>query len=303
MKNLIPFFMALSFLGCRINRTLTSSNKPLDENFDKQGHRGCMGLMPENTIPAFLKAIDFGVTTLEMDVVISKDKKVVVSHDPFFDYLITTKPGGSYLTKKEGKALPLFHMDYDEIKKYDVGIKPNPNFPQQEKIPAIKPLLTTIVDSVIYHMRTMRRPPVRYNIEIKSDRSGDETYHPEPSTFAELVMAAIKEADIERWTIIQSFDKRVLQYIHLHYPEIKTALLVDFFNRRSFEKNIHSLGYMPNTYSPNYKLVTSKMIHNCHAAGVLIIPWTVNSKKKIDQLIKMGVDGIITDYPNLFYDE
>lgn len=292
--------MILSFLSCRTNRSQTSSNKPLTDKFDKQGHRGCMGLMPENTIPAFLKAIDLGVTTLEMDVVISKDKKVVVSHDLYFDHLITTKPNGKHLSKSEGKAMKLYQMNYDEIIKYDVGLKPNPDFPQQQNIKAIKPLLTAIVDSVIYHMRTMRRPPVWYNIEIKSEPRGDMINHPEPAAFVELVMAAIKEANIESWTIIQSFDRRVLQYLHEHYPEMKTAILIGYLNRKSFQKNIQLLGFSPTTYSPDYHLVTSRLIKNCHDAGVQLIPWVVNSKKDIDKFKNMGVDGIITDYPNLF---
>ena len=303
MKNFICLCMILPFLSCQTNRVQTSANKSLTDKFDQQGHRGCTGLMPENTIPAFLKAIDLGVTTLEMDVVISKDNKVVVSHDPYFDYLITTKPGGNYFTNEEGKAMKLYQMNYNEIKKYDVGLKPHPDFPQQQNIPAIKPLLTTVVDSVIYHMRTMRRPPVWYNIEIKSDSGGDGIDHPAPAEFVELVMNAIKESGIERWTIIQSFDLRPLQYIHEHYPEMKIAILIDDINTKSFKKNIRALGFTPVTYSPEYRLVSSKLIKECHDAGVLIIPWTVNSKKEIDSLKSLGVDGIITDYPNLFNEE
>lgn len=184
--------MMLYFLSCQTNRLQTSLNKPLTDRFDKQGHLGCMGLMPENTIPGFLNAIDLGVTTLEMNVVISKDQKVVVSHDPYFNYLITSKPDGSYLSKSEGKAMRLYQMNYEEIINYDVGLKPHPNFPQQQNIKAIKPLLTAVVDSVVYQMRTMRRPPVWYNIEIKSNARGDDIYHPKPSEFVELVRPTLR---------------------------------------------------------------------------------------------------------------
>src|SRR4051812_10994337 len=98
------------------------------ENFDKEGHRGCRGLMPENTIPAYLKAIDIGVTTLEMDAVITKDSQVVMSHEPFFNHEITTKPDGSYVTEAEEKSLNIYRMTYDEVKPYDVGMKSNPRF-------------------------------------------------------------------------------------------------------------------------------------------------------------------------------
>lgn len=93
---------------------------------------------------------------------------------------------------------------------------------------------------------------------------------------------------------------RVLQYLHVRYPEMKTAILIDYFNRKSFQENIRLLGFSPTTYSPNYHLVTSKLINNCHDADVLIIPWVVNSKKEIERFKNMGVDGIVTDYPNLF---
>ncbi|HYO20902.1 MAG TPA: glycerophosphodiester phosphodiesterase family protein, partial [Flavisolibacter sp.] len=107
--------------------------------FDKQGHRGCRGLMPENTIAAMKKAIDLGVTTLEMDVVITADEKVVLSHEPFFNHEITTKPDGSYVKEAEEKTLNIYQMTYDRVKSFDIGLKPHPRFPQQQKLPAVKP--------------------------------------------------------------------------------------------------------------------------------------------------------------------
>jgi glycerophosphoryl diester phosphodiesterase len=108
--------------------------------FDLQGHRGCRGLMPENTIPAMLKAIDLGVTTLEMDVVITKDNKVVVSHEPWMEKEITTKPDGSFInTTVESMEFNIYKMNYDEVVKYDVGMKPHPRFPNQQKMKVVKP--------------------------------------------------------------------------------------------------------------------------------------------------------------------
>ena len=303
MKNIISIFMIVLLVGCSASSKLVISNKSLTNRFDKQGHRGCRGLMPENTIPAFLKAIDMGVTKIEMDVIISKDKKVVVSHEPYFNYLITTKPDGTYFNKNEGKAAQLYDMDYAEILQYDVGMKPHPDFPKQQHIQAVKPLLTTVVHSVIYHMRTMRRPPVWYNIEIKSNKKGDGISHPAPAEFVDLVMATVREAGIETYTIIQSFDLRILQHTHRYYPQIKTSLLIEHSNKKSFNSNIEALGFQPTIYSPHQRLVTPELIKECHKAGALIIPWTVNSKKKINFLKNNGVDGIITDYPNLFYED
>src|SRR5512138_17202 len=154
-----------------------------DENlqkppFELHGHRGCRGLMPENTIPAMIRAIDLGVTTLEMDVAITKDRKVLVSHEPWFESDITTKPDGTFINPVEAMKYNIFHMDYDSIKKYDVGMKPHPRFPQQQKVKAIKPLLSDLFDSIIENMKVRRKPFPYFNIEIKSLPAGDRKFHP-----------------------------------------------------------------------------------------------------------------------------
>ncbi|TMI62025.1 MAG: glycerophosphodiester phosphodiesterase [Bacteroidetes bacterium] len=288
-------------MGCS-NSKNPQSSVPVTEprEFDKQGHRGCRGLMPENTIPAMLQAIGLSVTTLEMDVVISKDKKVVVSHDAWMSAEITTKPNGEYVTAAEEKSLNIYHMNYEEVKKYDVGMKPHPRFKQQAKIKAYKPLLADLLDSVAKDMMTRRRPFPYFNIETKCLPAGDNIYHPRPEEFVELLIAVIKEKGIEDRVIIQSFDFRTLQYLHVKYPLIKTAALVEATDKRNIETLIKDLGFNPTIYSPAYQLVNTTVISNCHAKGIKIIPWTVNDKAKIDELKKMGVDGIITDYPNLF---
>ena|SRR6187401_1314835 len=157
-SSLIILFFFMSFMNER------ESQKPA---FDVQGHRGCRGLMPENTIPAMLKALDLGVTTLELDVVITKDNKVLVSHEPWFEPEITTKPDGSFIKPGEEMQYNVFQMNYEEIVKYDVGLKPHPRFPQQQKIKAIKPLLTDLFDSVAENMKVRRRPFPYFNIETK----------------------------------------------------------------------------------------------------------------------------------------
>jgi glycerophosphoryl diester phosphodiesterase len=297
MKKIITIFSVI-LMSC--SPKVNPSYSPLQgsASFDLEGHRGCRGLMPENTVPAFLSAVEMMVTTLEMDVVITKDKKVVVSHDPYFSHEITTKPNGDTVTEAEEKLLNIYQMTYDEVKKYDVGLKPHPRFPQQKKIATYKPLLSDVVDSIIHEMMTMKRPPVRYNIETKCTPEGDNIYHPKPAEFIELLMAVIKEKGIADYTTIQSFDIRTLQYLHEHYPEIKTSLLVE--DNKLFALQLKDLGFMPTVYSPDYKLVTPLLVKQCHDAGIQIIPWTVNDKEEMKKLKALGVDGLITDYPNLF---
>ncbi|MBL0144856.1 MAG: glycerophosphodiester phosphodiesterase [Chitinophagaceae bacterium] len=279
----------------------SQKSAPLEPGvFDKQGHRGCRGLMPENTVPGMLFAIGSGVTTLEMDVVITKDKQVILSHEPFFNHEITTKPDGSFVTEKEEKTLNIYNMTFAETQKYDVGLKPHPRFLQQQKMAATKPLLADVFEAVKTDMMTRRRPFPYYNIETKTTPATDNIYHPAPSEFVELLMKVIKEKDMEEYVIIQSFDFRTLQYLHQHYPKIKTALLIEANNLNSFRKQLTDLGFTPDIYSPEAALVTDILINNCHEKKIKIIPWTVNDKKEIERLKALGVDGIISDYPNLF---
>lgn len=268
--------------------------------FDKEGHRGCRGLMPENTIPAMIYALGLGVTTLEMDISFSKDKKALLSHEPFFNHEITTKPEGSFIVEKDERNYNMYHMNYDSIKKYDVGLKPHPRFPMQQKIRAVKPLLADMFDAVKAYMMTSKRPFPFFNIETKCLPATDNLYHPEPAEFVELLMKIIIEKQVEEYVIIQSFDPRSLQYLHAHYPQVKTALLIEADDKNSFRKQIKDLGFTPTIYSPDLALVTETLIRNCHDLQIKIIPWTVNDKKKLDELKAMGVDGVISDYPDLF---
>ncbi len=299
MKNLSLFFILIFYMAC--SNTKTIQKPPLvDGDFDKQGHRGCRGLMPENTIPAMLYALGMGVTTLEMDVVITKDKKVILSHEQWFGREITTKPDGTYMGEREERKFNIYWMTYEQTKTFDVGLKPHPRFPQQQKMKATKPLLADVIDSVKKDMMTRRRPFPYYNIETKSNPEFDGVFQPKPAEFVELLMAVIKEKQIEEYVIIQSFDFRTLQYLHQKYPSVKTAMLIEDFDKRTLDEQLKVLGFTPTIYSPAFVHVNEKLVKSCHKQNIKVIPWTVNTKEKIEELKKLGVDGIITDYPNLF---
>ena len=307
MKYFFLFLATVIFIACSSSKKNTAMNSVLQKSpsgdlgaFDTQGHRGCRGLMPENTIPAMLNALGLGVTTLEMDICFSKDKKAFLSHEPFFNHEITTKPDGSFIEEKDEKKYNMFTMDYDSIIKYDVGMKPHPRFPQQQKMKAVKPLLADVFDAVKKDMMTRRRPFPYFNIETKTMPATDNIYHPAPAEFVELLMAVIKEKQLEDFVTIQSFDFRTLQYLHQHYPAIKTVMLIEDFDKRTLEEQIKALGFTPTTYSPAYVLINEDVIKKCHQQNIKVIPWTVNDKKEIERLKALGVDGIISDYPNLF---
>ena len=266
--------------------------------FDLEGHRGGRGLMPENTIPAMLHAIDLGVTTLEMDVVFTKDMQPILSHEPFFNHDITTRPDGSFVTEAEERSLNIYTMPYDSVKRYDVGMKPHPRFPEQKKMPAVKPLLADVITSVESYVQKNKKKEVFYNIETKTNKATDNIYHPEPAIFVDALMTVLIQKKITSRVIIQSFDFRTLQYLKAHYPNMKTALLIEDFDKRPFEEQLALAGFKPTIYSPAYKLVTKKLVDDCHSKNIKVIPWTVNDKTVFDSLVAKKVDGVITDYPD-----
>lgn len=272
-----------------------AQKKPL---FEIQGNRGARGLMPENTIPGMIKALESGATTLKMEVVISKDKQVVVSQEPYFNHAISLSPNGEEITLKNQKKFNIYKMDYEEVKQFDVGSKPNPRFPQQEKFRIEKPLLNDLIDKVEFFVSKKKKmPKPHYNIETKLIRKGDGEFQPSPAEYVELIMDIVKAKKLENRVTIHSFDIRSLQYLHEKYPDIPTSLGID--EKEDFENNIKALGFNPTIYSPYLPLVGKGLVDKCHAAGIKIIPWTVNTLKEINYVKNLGVDGIVTDYPDL----
>jgi len=297
LSTLIVLFFANIFSSCK---TTQSTKNVMLPAFDKQGHRGCRGLMPENTIPAMLKAIDLGVTTLEMDIIFTKDKVAILSHEPFFNHEITTKPDGTFIEEKEERKFNIYQLRFEETQRYDVGGKPHARFAQQQKTKATKPSLASLIDSVENYLAANHLAKVFYNIETKTYPLTDNIYHPAPEEFVDLLMEVIKSKGIENRVIIQSFDFRTLQILHKKYPAIKTAMLIEDYDKRSLDEQLTSFGFTPTIYSPAHQLVDKILVDACHAKNIKIIPWTVNDTKTISQLKLLGVDGIISDYPNLF---
>lgn len=267
------------------------------QKFDIQGKAGARGIMPENTIEGMLKALDLGVTTLEMDAVISKDKQVVLSQEPYFNNEISLTPAGKEISLKDQKNYNIYKMNYDEVRKFDVGSKVHNRFPGQMKINAYKPLLTETIDAVEAYVKQNKLRKPFYNIETKTIKKGDNEFHPEPAEFVDLIMDVVNAKKISKRVIIESFDMRTLQYLHEKYPKIQTSLLID--EKEPFESYIDKLGFKPTIYSPYSVLVGKGLVDRCHEMGIKIIPWTVNTVKEVNYFMSLGVDGIITDFPNV----
>ena len=268
------------------------------QKFMLVGHQGARGIMPENTIEGMIKALDLNVNVLNMGVVISKDGEVVLSHEPYFNNEISTRPDGKPISFKDEKKYNMFEMDYEEIRKFDVGTKVHSRFPGQMKIKAYKPLLGEVIDSVEAYVKEHKLERPIYNIETALIRKGDGIFQPDASVFIEKIMEIVKEKRLTKRVIIQSLDMRTLQYLHEYFPSIKTSLMID--EKQDFEESVAALGFTPTYYSPYYVLVGKGLVDRCHAAGVKIMPWTVNTSKDMRYLIGLGVDGLITDYPNQY---
>jgi glycerophosphoryl diester phosphodiesterase len=272
--------------------------------FDIQGHRGCRGLLPENTIAAFTHALKLGVTTLEMDTVISKDNQVVVSHEAFMNHEICLQPNGNEITADNEKSFNLYQMTYKEIATFDCGTKPHPRFPDQKKQLAHKPLLHDVFEKTLkYAIEHRFQRDLYYNIETKCLPETDNIFHPEPQVFCKLLANVIEMWEMWDNVTIQSFDLRTLKEFRQLRPKTYLSLLVEpnevNLDLASHQKKIDELGFIPKIYSPYYKTVTPELVEFAKKNKMKIIPWTVNDKASMKALQTMGVNGFITDYPNI----
>jgi len=264
--------------------------------FDVQGHRGARGLAPENSIPGFWKALSLDVTTLEMDLAITKDRQVILSHEPWFSHLYCKDSTGQKILEEEARSFNIYEMTYDEILKFDCGSIRHPSFPEQELLPIAKPRLRDVIQSIEQYIVQKKGFEVDYNIEIKSSVESDNIYHPEIKEYSDLVYGLIDEMLSWKRVTIQSFDFRVLQYFNQNYPDVRLAALIE--NENGHVVNIKELGFTPDIYSCYYKLLEETTISALHEMKMQVIPWTVNETTDMEQLYDWGVDGFITDYPN-----
>lgn len=295
-----PFFILLLFACVACNDTTTKNStmspKPLPE-FDWQGHRGARGLLPENTVPAFLKALELNVRTLEMDAAISQNGDVIISHEPWFSHEISTTPDGKAVTDEMEKNYLIHQMTTEEVLAFDVGSRGNERFPEQEKMKIHKPTLAQVVKAVNTYCEKHNQELPFYNIEIKSRPEWDVELAPIPAKFAKILLSEINRLGIHDKACIQSFDARSLLAVNELDKTIMTAYLIENIN--PFDENMAKLDFIPTIYSPYYQLVTDTLVQQVKTKGMDLIPWTINKAEDMKRMKELGVDGIITDYPNL----
>ena len=289
--------MKKSFLVLSLILLTVSSFAQTPRPFSIEGHRGARGYVPENTIPSFKKALEQGADTLELDVVITKDGKVVVSHEAWFSSLISLDKDSNRIPADKQRENKIYNMTYDEVKLFDVGSIGQKDFPQQEKMKVAKPLLKDVFTEIAKFVKANKLAAPRYNVEIKTEGvAGDDVFHPKMEPFTRMVYDVIKDGKMLKHVIVQSFDVRVLQELRKIDSKLPLALLVG--NKDGIEKNLERLGFVPDTYSPNYMRVNAALVAACREKGLKIIPWTVNEVADLERMKTFDLDGIITDYPD-----
>ena len=311
-----PHGALAAFLSTALLLSVMALTPAIANALDLQGHRGARGLAPENTLPAFAAALEIGVTTLELDAAITRDGVVVVSHDSALNPDITRGPDGQWLTQA-GPAI--WSLDYAVLRRYDVGrLNPSSEYarrwPEQRavdgtRIPGLADVFALVTKS--------RNAAVRFNIETKiSPLNPAQTAGPEH--FARELIAAVRASGMERRTTVQSFDWRTLAIVQKEAPEIPTVYLTTMTGSAA---NIRTDGASPWTagiqfgdhgsvprmvkaaggaaWSPNYGDLTREAVREARALGLKIVPWTVNDPADMRRLIEWGVDGLISDRPDV----
>jgi len=264
--------------------------------FEIQAHRGARALFPENTIPAFQGAVDLGIRVIELDVVVSRDNRLVVSHDPWIGGSLCPDPDGKQPGRSGKERRLIYRMDYDEIAQFDCGMA-DPSFPLQRAVPAVRPLLSNVLQQIdaVRHDDTL--PPVIFNIELKSWPEGDGRLHPGPGPYADIVSELIDFCAAASRVRVQSFDRRLLTEVWRRSPDLVFGLLADDFSH--FDPFPWEPGFVPAYVNPYFEVLSPEMVDALHAMGSLVIPWTVNRVEDMLAMKRMGADGIITDHPEL----
>lgn len=288
-----------------------------DVAFDLEAHRGGRALLPENTLPAFANALSMGVDTLELDVGVTADGEVILSHERGLNPDLVRGPDGAYITPP---GTPFVKLRLDEVRTYDVGqIRPDSayarKFPDQRAVPGTRiPTLRELFALV----RKSGNARVGFNIETKIDPNRPDEA-PDPQAFVARLLGVIETEGLSERVMIQSFDWRTLQLVQQQAPKIPTVYLT--LQRGSsqtvardkatnwtagFSPADHG-GSLPRTikaaggaiWSPYFGDVTASLVTDAHELGLRVVVWTVNKPEDMARMIELGVDGIISDRPDL----
>jgi glycerophosphoryl diester phosphodiesterase len=252
------------------------------------GHRGCRGLLPENSIPAFQKALELGAYGIELDVVVNKDKQLVVSHEPYFKKEFCSDSTGSAITD-EGKY-NTYLMTQNEIQKFDCGSKGNSGYPEQQALATTKPLLKEVFEQVNLKGKTLL-------LEVKSETKEYGISQPSPKEFAQLVYEEAQQLSKEIKVYFMSFDPRILEELFAIDSTIKTVYLT-YSPVKNARKLLKEISIKPNVLGMFYPTISKREVSYLAKWDIQTFAWTVNEQRVSQKLILKGVQGIITDYPD-----
>lgn len=278
---------------------MPTPHPPITARPEVHGHRGCRGLLPENTLPAFRRALELGVDALELDVIVSQDGQLVVSHEPWLSAKLGRGPQGELIDPARERNYNLYQMPYADIAQCPVGEWSHPDFPSQQPVLSPRPLLREVLHQAENWCLQLGRPAVQYSVEVKSSPKGDGIFHPAPAPFADLVLAALQAAGVAARTTLLSFDPRVLRAARQAKPDLALCLLIEDYLPPVTEL-FTELSFEPTVLGADFHLLSATTIEAIRATypALRLVPWTVNAPDELQLVHNWGVDGITTDYPD-----
>ncbi len=270
-------------------------NQPL--SVDLQGHRGARGLLPENSIPAFEECIEQGMTTLELDTNLTADGQLIVYHDDVINPTLCLNGDG-----QPAEPIPVRQLSVDQLKRYDCGAIQHPKFPTQQ----VQPGLTLITLDEFFEWVLAYDGELGFNVELKFAPQADEA---ELREAAAVMAATLQRHGVSSRTIVQSFRPEVLPMVRALDQEVRLSALFQPSDWQGLQlilglpANSHdileqTIAAGADTISPHYLYVKPRYVRRCREAGIEVIPWTVNDKPTMRRMLRYGVDGIISDYPD-----
>ncbi|MDX1959714.1 MAG: glycerophosphodiester phosphodiesterase [Leptospiraceae bacterium] len=300
-----PFSFLLIVIFVIISSCESITEKSIVAEIDLQGHRGARGLKPENTLPAFEEAMKFGMSTIELDTVVTKDKQLLIHHDTELNPVICLDEKNEPV-----KKIKISDLEISEIKKLDCGTLKNPKFPEQQPVAGTR--LSTLGEFFKfvqeYEKKNKLTRKFQFNIETKFPSSPKET---DIEEFARLMVTEIEKAKMVERSTVQSFNHKVLPIVLKLNPKLKTSALIEpngilgyinlrFFFRRTKQTRAIEQAITANAkiISPYYEYVDEFFLKTAHEKNLIVIPWTVNDPEDMKRLLQIGVDGIISDYPD-----
>ncbi len=254
------------------------------------GHRGCRGLLPENTILGFNKALELHADGIEWDVIVNKDKELIISHEAYADAKYCLDSLGNRIVKKHEKKFNFYKMSKAEIQSFDCGSIGNENFPEQKKIKSHKPSVQEAFNKVELTDQTIL-------FEIKSEEKDYGIFQPEPKEYANIIAQEVKNYDNKENIIFMCFDPNLLNELHQILPNYRYVYLT-YLPLKSVNSFLNDISFKPYALGMYHPTIKKRDVLKANKENVKVFAWTVNKQNVCEKLIRYGVEGIITDYPD-----